>query len=130
MGDLNPSKALRTGTGVRFGLSEVPRVVSSSPNGKIKVTDVCTAPLSKKENYAILRPSSLSLPWKLWNAMRSCDMVVADSPWDLDTAALSESQVMIALIAAASGASVLPVRAWGACVILASCMNQTPGQWE
>ena len=131
VGDLNPHRALRKGTGVRFGLSEVPRVVASSATGRIKVTDVCTTPLPKKVpvgtsggvgalqqdpygGYVILRPPSLSLPQRLWNAIRSCDLVVADSPWDVDIAALSESQVMIALTITATGASVLPVKAWAA----------------
>ena len=58
----------------------------------------------------IMRPPML--PQRLWNAIRSCDLVVADSPWDSDVGTLTEPRVVIALIIVATGVPVLPVRAW------------------
>ena len=71
------------GSGVRFGLSVVPKVTASHHSGKIKIADVCNAALERKLGYVILRAQDM-LPQMLWNAIRSCDLVVADSPWDLD----------------------------------------------
>ena len=41
-----------------------------------------------------------------------CDLVVADSPWDVDVGTLTENRVVIALIIVATGVPVLPVKAW------------------
>ena len=110
VGDLDPRRNLRLGSGVRFGLSVVPKARASHPSGKIKITDVCQAALEPKDRYVILRPPML--PQRLWNAIRSCDLVVADSPWSVDVGALTENRVVIALIIVATGVPVLPVKAW------------------
>ena len=110
VGELDPRRKLRVGSGVRFGLSVVPKVTASHPSGKIKIADVCKAALELKDRHVILRP--IMLPQRLWNAIRSCDLVVADSPWDMDVGALTEMRVVIALIIVATGVPVLPVKAW------------------
>ena len=110
VGELNPRTKLRRGSGVRSGLSVVPKVTASHPSGKIKITDVCQAALEPKDRYVILRP--VVLPQRLWNAIRSCDLVVADSPWGVDVGALTEPRVAIALIIVATGVPVLPKKAW------------------
>ena len=116
VGELDPRRNLRVGSGVRFGLSAAPRVQART--GKIKIADVCKVALERSRRdfgrYAILHTQELtSLPQKLWNTIAFCDMVVADSPWDLDVGALTESRVVIALIIVATGRPVLPVGAWG-----------------
>ena len=110
VGELDPRRKLRVGSGVRFGLSVVPKVTACRPSGKIKIADVCKAALERKDRYVILRP--LMLPQRLWNVIRSCDLVVADNPWDVDVGALTENRVVIALIIVATGVPVLPVKAW------------------
>ena len=110
VGELDPRRKLRVGSGVRFGLSVVPKVTASHPSGKIKIADVCKAALELKDRHVILRP--IMLPQRLWNAIRSCDLVVADSPWDVDVGVLTENRVVIALIIVATGVPVLPVKAW------------------
>ena len=110
VGDLDPRGKLRLGSGVRFGLSAVPKVRASHPSGTIQIADVCRAALERKDRYVILRPPML--PQRLWNAIRSCDLVVADSPWDVDVGALTEKRVVTALIIEATGVPVLPVKAW------------------
>ena len=109
--ELNPRTKLCRGSGVRSGLSVVPKVTASDPSGKIKIADVCNAALEPKDRYVILRPV-VTMPQRLWNTIRSCDLVVADSPWDVDVGALTESRVVIALIIVATGVPVLPVKAW------------------
>lgn len=93
-------------------MSDARKVEPSHASGKIKITDVCTAPLGQKDRYVILRPPML--PQKLWNAIRSCDLVVADSPWDVDVGTLTEDRVVIGLITVATGVPVLPAKAWNA----------------
>ena len=110
VGELDPRRKLRVGSGVRFGLSVVPKVTACRPSGKIKIADVCKAALERKDRYVILRPPML--PQRLWNAIRSCDLVVADSPWDVDVGVLTENRMVIALITVATGVPVLPVKAW------------------
>ena len=110
VGELDPRRMLRVGSGVRFGLSVVPKVKASDASGKIKIADVCTADLERKLGYVIHRPQLL--PQRLWNAIRSCDLVVADSPWDLDVGKLTESRVAIALIIVATGVPVLHIKEW------------------
>ena len=112
VGELDPRKKLRKGSGVRFGLSVVPKVTASHPSGKIKIADVCNAALEPKDRYVILRAALNGMPQRLWNVIRSCDLVVADSPWDVDVGALTENRVVIALIIVATGVPVLPVKAW------------------
>ena len=54
----------------------------------------------------------VTMPQRVWNTIRSCDLVVADSPWVVDVGKLTEPRVAIALIIVATGVSVLPVKAW------------------
>ena len=56
---------------------------------------------------------STSGPQRLWNVIRSANMVVMDSVWDLDIGGLDESRFVIALTIVAAGAAVLPARSWG-----------------
>ena len=116
VGELDPRRNLRVGSGVRFGLSAAPRVTARD-SGKITIADVCKVALERTRRdfgrYAILHAQELIyLPQRLWNTIAKCDLVVADSPWDLDVGALTESRVVIALIIVATGRPVLPVGAW------------------
>ena len=111
VGELDPRGKLRVGSGVQVGKSGIPKVTASHHSGKIKIVDVCRFPLERKDRYVIFR--ALELPaQRLWNFIRSCDLVVADSPWDSDVGTLTEPRVVIALIIVATGVPVLPVRAW------------------
>ena len=108
--ELNPNRRLRLGTGVRApGRGGVPSITPDRVGLKVKVVDLCIANLREKDHYFILRP--VRTAQRLWNAIRSGNMVVMDNPYGLD-ADLSETAVMIAMVMIASGAAVLPAKAW------------------
>lgn len=109
-GNLNPNIKMRLGVGVRSGRRAVPQIAPDHPSGKFKVADLCSAPLPRKDRYVILRPPVMAQ--SLWNAVRSCNLVVADSPWDLDVGELTEIRVVKSLIIVATGATVVPMSAW------------------
>ena len=109
-GSFNPARKMRLGLGVMSGRRAVPQVTADHPSGKLKVADICDAPLPRKDRFVILRPPMVAQ--NLWNAIRSCNLVVADSPWDLDVGKLTEVRVIKWLAIAATGASVIPASAW------------------
>ena len=53
VGELDPRRKLRVGSGVQVGKLGRPRVTARHQSGKIKIVDVCKFPLEKKDRYVI-----------------------------------------------------------------------------
>ena len=114
LGDLNPTKKLRRGPTLS-GCQGVPGDPAVHParlraGGAVRVLNCTATPLQDVPgNYTISRLRSASV----WDDWRKADLVVWESPWQLDQQSAATSDFLkIAFLATSRGAVVLPKSAW------------------
>ena len=105
---LNPNNRLRLGIPASSGGSATPQ---PWPVSGIKVLDCATEPVGDigVRGYLVARARSTSM----WKDGQRADLVVWDSPWQLDTRASADAEfIKIVFIVVALGKAVLPRSAW------------------
>ena len=105
---LNPNNRLRLGIPASSGGSATPQ---PWPVSGIKVLDCATEPVGDigVRGYLVARARSTSM----WKDGQRANLVVWDSPWQLDTRASADAEfIKIAFIVVALGKAVLPRSAW------------------